>query len=93
MSKIGKFYESEYEKAVVELLRAEGWIYTHGDEVPNRRVDEALIEDDLRAFMKPSIILSLFIATALTLSIPTVAVPISTKTFLTSILQRIISIA
>ncbi len=51
MSKIGKFYESEYEKAVVELLRAEGWLYTHGDEVPNRRVDEALIEDDLLAFI------------------------------------------
>ncbi len=51
MAKKGKFYESEYEKAVVELLRAEGWLYTHGDEVPNRRLDEALIEDDLRAFI------------------------------------------
>lgn len=51
MAKNGKFYESEYEKAVVELLSAEGWFYTHGDEVPNRRVDEALIEDDLRAYI------------------------------------------
>lgn len=48
----GKFYESEYEKAVVELLKAEGWQYTHGEQVHNRRVDEALIEDDLRDFIK-----------------------------------------
>lgn len=51
MAKKGKFYESEYEKAVVELLSAEGWLYTHGDEVLNRRLDEALIEEDLRAFI------------------------------------------
>ena len=52
MSKKGKYYESEYEKAVVELLQAEGWQYTHGEQVHNRRVDEALIEDDLRSFIK-----------------------------------------
>lgn len=51
MAKKGKYYESEYEKAVVEMLHAQGWEYTHGEEVPNRRVDEALIEDDLRAFL------------------------------------------
>ena len=52
MSKKGKYYESEYEKAVVDLLQAEGWQYTHGEHVHNRRVDEALIEDDLRSFIK-----------------------------------------
>lgn len=52
MSKNGKYYESEYEKAVVELLKAEGWQYTHGEQVHNRRVDEAIIEDDLRDFIK-----------------------------------------
>ena len=51
MPRNGKYYESEYEKAVVELLQAEGWKYTHGEELPNRRVDEALIEDDLRTFI------------------------------------------
>ena len=52
MSKNGKYYESEYEKAVVKLLKAEGWQYTHGEQVHNRRIDEALIEDDLRDFIK-----------------------------------------
>lgn len=52
MSMKGKYYESEYEKAVVELLQAEGWQYTHGEQIHNRRVDEALIEDDLRSFIK-----------------------------------------
>ncbi len=52
MPRNGKYYESEYEKAVVELLQAEGWQYTHGEQVHNRRVDEALIEDDLRDFIR-----------------------------------------
>lgn len=52
MAKNGKYYESEYEKAVVELLQAEGWQYTHGEQIHNRRVDEALIEDDLHSFIK-----------------------------------------
>ncbi len=52
MPRNGKYYESEYERAVVELLQAEGWQYTHGEQVKNRRVDEALIEDDLRAFIR-----------------------------------------
>lgn len=51
MARNGKYYESEYEKAVVELLHAEGWQYTHGEFVHNRRVDDALIEDDLRNFI------------------------------------------
>lgn len=51
MHRTGKFYESEYEKAVVQMLQDEGWLYYHGEEVPNRRVDEALIEEDLRNFI------------------------------------------
>lgn len=51
MHRTGKFYESEYEKSVVQMLQDEGWLYYHGEEVPNRRVDEALIEDDLRNFI------------------------------------------
>ncbi|MCM1140080.1 MAG: HsdR family type I site-specific deoxyribonuclease [Bacteroides sp.] len=52
MPRNGKYYESEYEKAVVELLHAEGWQYTHGEQVKKRRVDEAIIEDDVRNFIK-----------------------------------------
>lgn len=51
MHRTGKFYESEYEMAVVQMLQDEGWLYYHGEEVPNRRVDEALIEEDLRNFI------------------------------------------
>lgn len=52
MSKNGKFYESEYEEAVVDLLQAEGWQYSHGEQLTTRRLDEGLIEDDLRAYIK-----------------------------------------
>lgn len=52
MPRNGKFYESEFEKAVVQLLEAEGWTYTHGEMVGHRRLDEALIEDDMRAFIR-----------------------------------------
>lgn len=52
MPKNGKYYESDYENAVVSMLQAQGWSYTHGEQVPNRRLDEALIEDDLKAYIK-----------------------------------------
>ena len=47
----GKFYESDYEEAFVELLRLNGWEYTFGEDL-HRKVTEALIEDDLLAFLK-----------------------------------------
>lgn len=47
----GKLYESDYEEAVVELLRAEGWEYTHGEQL-HRMVTDTLYEDDLRMFLK-----------------------------------------
>lgn len=51
MSKNGKYYESEFEEAVVSILRAEGWNYTHAESLTNRRLDAALIEDDLKAYI------------------------------------------
>lgn len=29
----GKFYESEYEEALIDLLHAQGWEYTHGGNI------------------------------------------------------------
>ena len=52
MTKNGKFYESEYEEAVVDILQAEGWQYSHGEQLTTRRLDEGLIGDDLRAYIK-----------------------------------------
>ncbi len=48
----GKLYESEYEEGVMQLLAANGWTATHGEEVAHRRLSEALIEDDLRAYLR-----------------------------------------
>ena len=36
----GKYYESEYEKSVIELLKQAGWDYTHGSELHNRKITE-----------------------------------------------------
>ena len=36
----GKYYESEHEKVVVELLQQTGWDYTHGSELHNRKLTE-----------------------------------------------------
>ena len=33
----GKFYESEYEKALIDLLQAEGWQYTNGGNIVSIR--------------------------------------------------------
>ena len=46
----GKYYESDYEQAFVELLQQNGWDYTFGEDL-HRKVTEPLLEDDLRAFL------------------------------------------
>ena len=46
----GKFYESEYEEALVDLLHAQGWEYTHGNNIA-RNNRETLILDDLKAYL------------------------------------------
>ena len=35
----GKFYESEYEESVVEILQQAGWDYTHGSDLHNRKIN------------------------------------------------------
>ena len=45
-----KFYESEYEEALIDLLREVGWDYTHGCKL-HRTNREILLTDDLRSFL------------------------------------------
>ena len=47
----GKYYESEYEEAFCDLLREQGWIIEHGENL-HRKYTDALIEDDLLAFLR-----------------------------------------
>ena len=47
----GKYYESEYEEAFCDLLREQGWIIEHGENL-HRKFTDALIEDDLLAFLR-----------------------------------------
>lgn len=41
----GKFYESEYEEALIDLLQAEGWQYTPGGNIHRQLSEPLLIED------------------------------------------------
>ena len=47
---MSKFCESTYEEGFVQLLEENGWEYTYGEDI-HRRLDEAIIEDDLRAYL------------------------------------------
>ena len=47
----GKFYESDYEEAFVDLLQQNGWEYTFGDDL-HRQYDLTLIEDDMRTYLQ-----------------------------------------
>lgn len=46
----GKYYESQFEEATIELLTEAGWSHTFGDDV-HRKYTDPIIEDDLRAFL------------------------------------------
>ena len=46
----GKFYESDYEQAFVELLQQNGWDYTFGEDL-HRKVTEPLLKDDLITYL------------------------------------------
>ena len=46
---MGKFCESTYEEAFIDLLEQNGWEYTCGDDL-HRKLDETIIEDDLRDY-------------------------------------------
>lgn len=49
--KKGKFYESDYEEALIDLLEQQGWTYTHGGEIA-RNNREVLLTDDLSIYLK-----------------------------------------
>jgi type I restriction enzyme R subunit len=47
----GKLYESDYEKAIIELLVQQGWEYKHGDSIA-RNNREVLLVDDLTLYLQ-----------------------------------------
>ena len=50
MPNIGKYYESQFEEAAIQLLQDVKWTYTFGDNL-HRKYTDPLIEDDLRKFL------------------------------------------
>ena len=50
MANKGKYYESQFEEATIELLQEAQWQYTFGDEL-HRKFTDPLIEEDLRTFL------------------------------------------
>lgn len=47
----GKYYESDYEEALIDLLVNQGWVYTHGGNIP-RNNREVLLVDDLTNYLQ-----------------------------------------
>ena len=47
----GKYYESDYEEALIDLLVKQGWEYTYGDSI-SRNNREVLIIDDLTHYLQ-----------------------------------------
>lgn len=47
----GKYYESDYEEALIQLLEDQGWQYTYGGEL-HRSNREVLLTDDLKAYLQ-----------------------------------------
>jgi len=51
MANSGKYYESQFEEATIELLQQSGWrLYSFGGDL-HRKVTDALIESDLKEFI------------------------------------------
>ena len=50
MTNKGKYYESQFEEATIELLREAHWQYAFGDDI-HRKYTDPLIEEDLRNFL------------------------------------------
>ncbi len=46
----GQFTEAELESAIIELFKAQGYDYIHGDEIA-RKYEDILLEDDLRTYL------------------------------------------
>lgn len=54
---MSKVYESEFEEAIVEKLRQEGWTHSRGDDI-SRSLDEALLAEDLKNYLSTLPLLS-----------------------------------
>lgn len=50
MANKGKYYESQFEEATIELLHESHWQYAFGDDI-HRKYTDPLIEEDLRCFL------------------------------------------
>ena len=50
-NKKGKFYESDYEEALIDLLKQQGWTYTFGGNIA-RNNKEVLLSNDLSTYLK-----------------------------------------
>ena len=48
---IGKYYESDYEEALIQLLEDKGWQYTYGGNI-SRNNRDVLLTDDLKAYLQ-----------------------------------------
>ena len=48
---IGKYYESDYEEALIQLLEEQGWQYTYGGNI-SRNNRDVLLTDDLKAYLQ-----------------------------------------
>ena len=48
---IGKYYESDYEEALIQLLEEQGWEYTYGGNI-SRNNRDVLLTDDLKAYLQ-----------------------------------------
>ena len=48
---IGKYYESDYEEALIQLLEEQGWQFTYGGEF-HRNNREVLLTDDLKTYLQ-----------------------------------------
>ena len=48
---IVKYYESDYEEALIQLLEEQGWQYTYGGNI-SRNNRDVLLTDDLKAYLQ-----------------------------------------
>ena len=46
-----KFYESDYEEALIDLLQKQGWEYTHGGNI-HRNNRDVLLKEDMTVYLK-----------------------------------------
>ena len=47
----GKYFESDYEEALIDLLIQQGWEYTYGGSI-SRNNREVLLVDDLNQYLQ-----------------------------------------